>query len=172
MSVQSWSAWPLANSAISTARPGGTELLAAGRIYPWLHRPGARPRHNGGMNIVILDDYQDAVRKLHCASRLDAYAAKVYTNTVKGLGQLAVRLRDADIIVLIRERTHITRQLVEKLPRLKLIAQTGRIGAHIDVAACTERGIAVAEGQLAGVLVGRALAQGQLQQPALGPKAQ
>lgn len=98
------------------------------------------------MNIVILDDYQDAVRKLACASRLDQYAAKVYTNTVKGLGQLAVRLRDADVIVLIRERTHITRQLVEKLPRLKLIAQTGRVSGHIDVAACTERGIAVAEG--------------------------
>lgn len=98
------------------------------------------------MNIVILDDYQDAVRKLHCASRLDAYTAKVYTNTVKGLGQLSVRLKDADIIVLIRERTQITRQLVEKLPRLKLIAQTGKIGSHVDVAACTERGIAVAEG--------------------------
>lgn len=98
------------------------------------------------MNIVILDDYQDAVRKLHCATRLDAYSAKVYTNTVKGLGQLSVRLRDADIIVLIRERTQITRQLVEKLPRLKLIAQTGKVGAHVDVAACTERGIAVAEG--------------------------
>lgn len=98
------------------------------------------------MNIVILDDYQDAVRKLACASRLDQYAAKVYTNTVKGLGQLAVRLRDADVIVLIRERTHISRQLVEKLPRLKLIAQTGRVSGHIDVTACTERGIAVAEG--------------------------
>ena len=98
------------------------------------------------MNIVILDDYQDAVRKLHCASRLDPYSAKVYTNTVKGQGQLAVRLKDADIIVLVRERTQITRQLVEKLPRLKLIAQTGKIGSHIDVAACTERGIAVAEG--------------------------
>ncbi len=98
------------------------------------------------MNIVILDDYQDAVRKLHCATRLDAYSAKVYTNTVKGLGQLSVRLRDADIIVLIRERTQITRQLVEKLPRLKLIAQTGKVGSHVDVAACTERGIAVAEG--------------------------
>ncbi|AVS74192.1 D-2-hydroxyacid dehydrogenase family protein [Paracidovorax cattleyae] len=98
------------------------------------------------MNIVILDDYQDAVRKLHCATRLDAYSAKVYTNTVKGLGQLSVRLRDADIIVLIRERTQITRQLVEKLPRLKLIAQTGKVGPHVDVAACTERGIAVAEG--------------------------
>lgn len=98
------------------------------------------------MNIVILDDYQDTVRKLHCAARLDSYSAKVYTNTVKGLGQLSVRLKDADVIVLVRERTHITRQLIEKLPRLKLIAQTGKVGSHIDVAACTERGIAVAEG--------------------------
>jgi D-3-phosphoglycerate dehydrogenase len=98
------------------------------------------------MNIVILDDYQDAVRKLDCAAKLDAYQAKVYTNTVKGIGQLSVRLKDADVIVLIRERTQITRALVEKLPRLKLIAQTGRVGSHIDVQACTERGIAVCEG--------------------------
>ena len=98
------------------------------------------------MNIVILDDYQDAVRKLACASRLQAYPAKVYTNTVKGAGQLSVRLRDAEVIVLIRERTHLTRQVIEKLPKLKLIVQTGRVGSHVDVAACTERGIAVAEG--------------------------
>jgi len=98
------------------------------------------------MNIVILDDYQDAVRKLRCASKLEAYPAKVYTNTVKGIGQLSVRLRDADVIVLIRERTHMTRLLLEKLPRLRMIAQTGRVGAHVDVQACTERGIAVAEG--------------------------
>lgn len=98
------------------------------------------------MNIVILDDYQDAVRKLECASRLEPYQAKVYTNTVKGLGQLSLRLKDAEILVLNRERTVMTRALIEKLPRLKLIAQTGRVGSHIDVAACTERGIAVAEG--------------------------
>jgi D-3-phosphoglycerate dehydrogenase len=98
------------------------------------------------MNIVILDDYQDAVRKLHCASKLDALNAKVYTNTVKGIGQLAVRLRDAEVLVLIRERTHFPRQLLDKLPKLKLIAQTGRIGPHIDVEACTRLGIAVAEG--------------------------
>ncbi len=98
------------------------------------------------MNIVILDDYQDAVRKLPCASRLDPYSAKVFTNTVKGIGQLTVRLKDADVIVLIRERTQISRQLIEKLPRLKLIAQTGKAGPHIDVAACTERGVAIAEG--------------------------
>ena len=98
------------------------------------------------MNIVILDDYQDAVRKLQCASKLDAYQAKVYTNTVKGIGQLSVRLKDADVVVLIRERTHMPRTLIEKLPKLKLIVQTGKVGDHIDVAACTERGIVVAEG--------------------------
>ena len=98
------------------------------------------------MNIVILDDYQDAVRKLNCAAKLEAYPAKVYTNTVKGIGQLSVRLKDADVIVLIRERTQLNRQVIEKLPKLKLIVQTGRVGSHVDVAACTERGIAVAEG--------------------------
>lgn len=98
------------------------------------------------MNIVILDDYQDAVRKLACADKLEPYPAKVFTNTVKGVGQLSIRLRDADILVLIRERTQVTRQLIEKLPRLKLIVQTGKVGPHVDVAACTERGIAVAEG--------------------------
>jgi D-3-phosphoglycerate dehydrogenase len=98
------------------------------------------------MNIVILDDYQDAVRKLACAARLEPYQAKVYTNTVKGLGQLSVRLKDADVIVLNRERTHLPRALIEKLPKLKLVVQTGKIGPHVDVAACTERGIAVADG--------------------------
>ncbi|ABD70707.1 D-isomer specific 2-hydroxyacid dehydrogenase, NAD-binding [Rhodoferax ferrireducens T118] len=98
------------------------------------------------MNIVILDDYQDAVRKLECAAKLAPYPAKVYTNTVKGLGQLSVRLKDASVIVLIRERTQLPRALIEKLPKLKLIVQTGRVGSHIDLDACTELGIAVAEG--------------------------
>lgn len=98
------------------------------------------------MNIIILDDYQDAVRKLKCASKLEGCNAKVFTNTVKGIGQLSVRLRDADILVLIRERTAFPKQLLEKLPKLKLIAQTGRVGPHVDVEACTRLGIAVAEG--------------------------
>jgi D-3-phosphoglycerate dehydrogenase len=98
------------------------------------------------MNIIILDDYQDAVRKLKCASKLEHLNAKVFTNTVKGIGQLSVRLRDAEVLVLIRERTAFPRQLLEKLPKLKLLAQTGRVGPHIDVEACTRLGIAVAEG--------------------------
>ncbi len=98
------------------------------------------------MNIIILDDYQDAVRKLECAKLLEPLNAKVFTNTVKGIGQLSVRLRDADVLVLIRERTQFPRALLEKLPRLKLISQTGRVGPHIDLATCTRMGIAVAEG--------------------------
>ena len=98
------------------------------------------------MNIIILDDYQDAVRKLRCAARLETYNAKVFTNTVKGIGQLAVRLRDAEVLVLIRERTQFPKALLEKLPKLRLIVQTGKIGPHVDVATCTRLGIAVADG--------------------------
>ncbi len=97
------------------------------------------------MNIIILDDYQDAVRKLPCASRLDGLSAKVYTNTVKGTGQLAVRLRDAEALVVIHERTHFSKALLEKLPKLRLICQIGQVGPHIDIEACTRLGIAVAE---------------------------
>jgi len=57
-----------------------------------------------------------------------------------------VRLRDADVLVLIRERTQFPRALLEKLPKLKLIAQTGKVGPHIDVDTCTRLGVAVAEG--------------------------
>ena len=98
------------------------------------------------MNVIILDDYQDAVRKLPCASLMEPLNAKVFTNTVKGTGQLTVRLREAEVIVPIRERTHFPRQVLEKLPKLRLIAQTGRVGSHIDLEACTKLGIAVAEG--------------------------
>ena len=102
--------------------------------------------HNPAVNIIILDDYQDAVRKLKCAAVMEKLNAKVFTNTVKGIGQLSVRLRDADVLVLIRERTQFPKQLIEKLPKLKLISQTGKIGSHVDVDACTRAGVAVAEG--------------------------
>lgn len=99
------------------------------------------------MNVVILDDYQDAVRKLACSERLHGLNAKVYNNTVKGLGQLVMRLRDADVVVLIQERTSVTRALLEKLPRLKLIALAGRMGPHVDLQACSDHGVAVAQGR-------------------------
>ena len=98
------------------------------------------------MKISILDDYQDAVRKLDCFGLLADHEVKVFNNTVKGAGQLGVRLSDSDALVLIRERTRITRDLLAKLPRLRLIAQTGKAGSHIDLDACTERGVLVVDG--------------------------
>jgi D-3-phosphoglycerate dehydrogenase len=71
---------------------------------------------------------------------------KIFNHSAKGLGQLAIRLADVEALVLIRERTAISRALIEKLPKLKFIAQTGRIGAHVDLAAAAARGITVVEG--------------------------
>lgn len=98
------------------------------------------------MKIAILDDYQDSVRHLPCFRLLDGLEVKVFNHSAKGLGQLAIRLADMDALVLIRERTAISRALIERLPKLKLIAQTGRIGPHVDLAAAAARGIAVVEG--------------------------
>ena len=98
------------------------------------------------MKIAILDDYQDAVRGLDCFKLLDGHEVKVFSNTARGLGQLAIRLAPFDALVLIRERSSFNRALLSKLPNLKLMSQTGKVSGHIDVAAATELGIAIAEG--------------------------
>jgi D-3-phosphoglycerate dehydrogenase / 2-oxoglutarate reductase len=98
------------------------------------------------MKIAILDDYQDAVRKLDCFRLLDGHEVKVFHHSAGGVGQLAVRLAAFDALVLIRERTVFPRVLLGRLPNLKLISQTGKVSGHVDVAAATELGIAIAEG--------------------------
>ncbi|HJV00883.1 MAG TPA: D-2-hydroxyacid dehydrogenase family protein [Burkholderiaceae bacterium] len=98
------------------------------------------------MKIAILDDYQNATPSLECFKLLDGHDVKIFNNSARGLGQLAIRLAPFDALVLIRERTPLNRALLAKLPNLKLISQTGKVAGHIDVAAATERGIAIAEG--------------------------
>lgn len=98
------------------------------------------------MKIAILDDYQDCVRHLDCFKLLEGHEVKVFTTSARGVGQLAIRLAEFDALVLIRERTALNRALLEKLPKLKLISQTGKVSGHVDVAAATERGIAIVEG--------------------------
>ncbi len=98
------------------------------------------------MRIAVLDDYQDAVRGLQCFRLLDGHEVKVFTHAARGLGQLAARLAPFDALVLIRERTAFPAALLARLPNLKLISQTGKVSGHIDVAAATEHGIAIAEG--------------------------
>ncbi|MES2901951.1 MAG: D-2-hydroxyacid dehydrogenase family protein [Pseudomonadota bacterium] len=98
------------------------------------------------MKIAILDDYQDVVRQLACFSKLAGHEVRIFTNPTRGVGQLAIRLAGFDALVLIRERTALSRQLLARLPNLKLIAQTGKVSEHIDVSAATAQGIAIAEG--------------------------
>ncbi len=98
------------------------------------------------MKIAILDDYQDAVRHLDCLKLLDSHEVKIFTSSARGVGQLAIRLAPYDVLVLNRERTAIPRALLARLPNLKLISQTGRVGTHIDLAATSERGVTVTEG--------------------------
>ena len=98
------------------------------------------------MKIAILDDYQDAVRGLACFKLTEGHEVKVFNSTARGLGQLAIRLAPFDALVLIRERSSFNRALLSRLPNLKLLSQTGKAGQHIDVAAATELGIAIAEG--------------------------
>ena len=98
------------------------------------------------LKIAILDDYQDAVRHLRCFGLLDGLDVKVFNHGARGTGQLAIRLAPYDVLVLIRERTRIDRTLLARLPNLKMICQTGRIGAHLDADAARARGIRVVDG--------------------------
>jgi len=98
------------------------------------------------MRIVIPDDYQDAVRHLDCFERLSGHEVTIYNNTVSDPESLSRRLGNAEALVLIRERTAINAALLDRLPALRLISQTGKGTAHIDVEACTARGVAVAAG--------------------------
>lgn len=98
------------------------------------------------MKIAILDDYQDAVRRLPCYSLLAGLDVKVFNHSARGIGQLAIRLAPFDVLVLIRERTRLDRALLSRLPNLKLICQTGRLGTHVDIAAADEHGIELIEG--------------------------
>ncbi|PHV09314.1 3-phosphoglycerate dehydrogenase [Janthinobacterium sp. BJB412] len=98
------------------------------------------------MKIAILDDYQDSTRDLDCFPLLRDHEVKIFTNSTRGLGQLAIRLAPFDALVLIRERTVLNRALLAKLPNLKLISQTGKVAGNIDVAAASELGVAIVEG--------------------------
>lgn len=98
------------------------------------------------MKIAILDDYQDAVKALKCYSLLKNHDVLILNQTEKNGDILADKIKEAEVLVLIRERTAITEGLLSKLPKLRLISQTGKISNHLDLEACTKHKVAVAEG--------------------------
>lgn len=94
------------------------------------------------MRVHILDDWFDTLRDLPSFQLLAGHDVTVWTDHAKDVDGLAKRLADAETLVLFRERTKITRALVERLPNLRLISQRG-VYPHIDVEACTDQNVLV-----------------------------
>lgn len=92
------------------------------------------------MKVHILDDWFDTLKTLPCFAKLDGHEVTVWTDHLEEVSQLAQRLKDADAVVLFRERTAVTRELLEQLPNLKLISQRG-VFPHVDVPACTDNNV-------------------------------
>jgi D-3-phosphoglycerate dehydrogenase / 2-oxoglutarate reductase len=101
------------------------------------------------VKISILDDYFDTVRTLECFGKLAGNDVKIWNDHVQDVDTLAERLRDTEVLVLIRERTQIRTPLLERLPKLKLISQRS-VYPHIDIDTCTRLGIIVSSSQHAG----------------------
>jgi D-3-phosphoglycerate dehydrogenase len=101
------------------------------------------------MQISILDDYHDTLRTLRCFRKLDGHNVTVWNDHVQDVDRLADRLRDAEALVLIRERTQIRAPLLERLPKLRIISQRS-VYPHIDIDACTRLGVIVSSNQHAG----------------------
>src|SRR5215813_1950526 len=99
------------------------------------------------MIIAIPDDWHERVSRLDCLARLAGHDVRIFHDVAPSTDRLLANLADAEAIVPVRERTRFTRAIIERLPRLKLFSQTGRSTHHIDVAACTERGVLVATGK-------------------------
>jgi D-3-phosphoglycerate dehydrogenase / 2-oxoglutarate reductase len=94
------------------------------------------------MKVTILDDYHNTVRTLACFKKLEGHDVTVWHDHLQDVDQLAERLHDTEVLVLIRERTRVRAPLIERLPNLKLISQRS-VYPHIDIDACTQHGVVV-----------------------------
>jgi D-3-phosphoglycerate dehydrogenase len=101
------------------------------------------------MKISILDDYHDTLRTLECFKKLAGHEVEIWNDHVQNVDVLAERLRDTEVLVLIRERTKIRAPLLERLDKLRLISQRS-VYPHIDIDACTQIGVVVSSSQHPG----------------------
>ena len=98
------------------------------------------------MKVHILDDWFDTLRHLKGFSLLDGHEVTVWNDHVTDPQVLADRLAEAEVLVLFRERTQVTADLLARLPKLKLISQRG-VYPHVDLAACTAQGVVLSSKQ-------------------------
>lgn len=123
----------------------------SGRTSPrqglWLCNYAGALDYRWGMRIVVLDDYESVAASTADWSGLDV---RFEQSRLQG-DALVAALADADAVVLMRERTPITAELLSDLPMLRLIVTTGPRNAAIDLGACRTRGIQVCGTRPSGV---------------------
>jgi phosphoglycerate dehydrogenase-like enzyme len=94
--------------------------------------------------IAVLDDYQNVALSLADWSVLDEWATvTVFNDHLADSDAVIERLQPFDIVCVMRERTPMTGAIIERLPKLRLIASTGSRNASIDLKAAEERGVQV-----------------------------
>src|SRR4030095_16558824 len=98
------------------------------------------------MKIAVIDDYQNAFKTLKSYPKLSGHEVVVYTDTERDTAKLAERLKGAEVVWLTHQRSAFPRAVIERLPKLKLIGQAGRAATHVDLEACSEKGIIGAAG--------------------------
>jgi D-3-phosphoglycerate dehydrogenase / 2-oxoglutarate reductase len=101
------------------------------------------------MNITVLDDYQHTVRTLTAFQKVAGHQVTIWNDHTKDIDVLAERLKDTEALALIRERTPIRAPLIERLDKLRIISQVS-VYPHIDVEACTRRGIILSADPMPG----------------------
>ncbi len=101
------------------------------------------------MKVHILDDWFDTLRTLPCFDLLKGHDVTVWNDHQPDPAALAARIADAEALVLFRERTKITAELLAGCPDLKLISQRS-VYPHVDVAACTDHGVLLCSNMHAG----------------------
>ena len=101
------------------------------------------------MNITVLDDYQDTVRTLPAFQKVAGHKVTIWNDHTKDVDVLADRLKDTEALALIRERTPIGAPLLDRLDKLRIISQVS-VYPHIDVEACTRRGIVLSSDPMPG----------------------
>ena len=94
------------------------------------------------MKVTILDDYFDTLRTLKCFEKLAGHDVTIWNDHVDSADILAERLSETQALVLIRERTPIRAELLDRLSSLCLISQRS-VYPHIDIDSCTRHGIVV-----------------------------
>src|SRR5271163_539406 len=96
------------------------------------------------MKIAVLDDYQNVALKVADWSSLSGRAeVTVFNDHIADPNVVVERLLPFDVVCVMRERTPLPREVIERLPQLKLIASTGQRNASIDLVVAAERGISV-----------------------------